>query len=129
MWEEVQRQNLIVLDPTGYELEEDERYSRFLKLPGQWVHFIFSFVYIFFFFWSSSGETSRWDPSDCMTVDQVHIPSDLQHSPQFCGQMFGNVCFPKAAIHLSPYAANIYSVLTICKARVSRCLQIYTKVI
>lgn len=50
MWEDIQRQNLIVLDPTGYELEEDERYSRFLKLPGQWVHFIFSFVYIFFFF-------------------------------------------------------------------------------
>lgn len=71
----------------------------------------------FYFFLSSHGESPRWDPSVCMRVGQVPILLDLQYFPQFCGQMFGNVCFPKAAIHLSLSAANIHSVLTICTTK------------
>lgn len=105
MWVEARRQSLLVLDPTGYELEENEHYSHCPVSGSASLSPLFTYI-----FWSSSREISRWDPSGCMTADQVHILSDLQHSPQFCGQMFGNVCFPKAAIHLSLYAANIYSV-------------------
>lgn len=113
------------LDPPGCELEENEHDSQLAKLASGSTSFFPLFTYFLVF----RGEISRWDPSGCVRVDQVHILSDLQHFSQFCGQMFGNVCFPKAAIHLSLSAANIYSVLTICEKRVSGCTQIYIKVI
>lgn len=98
----------------------NEHQSQFLKLLGGSASFspVFTYLFLFFYFFlSSRGESPRWDPSVCMRVGQVPILLDLQYFPQFCGQMFGNVCFPKAAIHLSLSAANIHSVLTICTTK------------
>lgn len=70
------------------------------------------------------GAVSRCDSSGRRRAGQSRILSDLQHFPQFLGQMCGNVCLPKAAVHLSVSVVNIHSVLTVCKAGGSRRTQI-----